>query len=217
MTLPHDLVLFDLDGTLSDPSVGIGRSINHALTRFGHPPITAQRVAACIGPPLDEIFRCLTGSAAQTDVDALVQAYRECYADTGHAENTLYPGIPRALAVLADAGMPMGICTSKRADFAERILQTFGLREHFRFVSGGDVGVAKTQQIAMLLDEGRVSASTVMVGDRAVDMQAAHRNGLSAAGVRWGFGTEAELDVEAPRYLFDAPAQLAKLAGLAAG
>ena len=134
-----DLLLFDLDGTLSDPLEGIGRSINYALEHFGFAPLTMAELAAYVGPPLDQTFRTLTGASVESDVLALVAKYRERYADVGYSENVLYPGIPEALSQLETAGVSMGICTSKRVDFAEKILRMFGLRAHFRFVNGGEI------------------------------------------------------------------------------
>jgi phosphoglycolate phosphatase len=208
MTSPPDLVLFDLDGTLSDPLVGIGRSINHALAHFGHAQRELLELAVYIGPPLDQAFRALTGSQSPDEIAALVAKYRERYSDVGYSENALYPGIPEALENLRRAGVPLAVCTSKRADFAERILQMFGLRAHFRFVSGGEIGTQKWQQIEALAAAGAVTASSIMVGDRSVDVIAAHRNGLQAAGVLWGHGSRDELESERPRHLFEFPAQL---------
>jgi phosphoglycolate phosphatase len=207
----HDLLLFDLDGTLSDPLVGIGRSINYALAHFGYEPLALSACSAYIGPPIDATFEAITGVTASNQIAAFVAKYRERYADVGYAENTLYPGIPEVLALLGEADIPMGVCTSKRQDFAERILEMFGLRSHFRFVSGGDIGVEKWQQIEALRARGAVSTSSVMIGDRYVDVLAARRNGLCAAGVLWGHGSRDELVREQPDYLFAAPAELADL------
>jgi len=206
------IVLFDLDGTLSDPLPGIARSINYALSQFGYPERDPSDLAVHIGPPLDETFRSLTGVRSAADVAALVARYRERYAAIGYSENVLYPGISDALEVLAAAGISLGLCTSKRADFAEKILDMFAIRSHFRFVSGGDIGIEKTQQIAALAAEGLIDPTTLMVGDRAVDLVAAHRNGLQAAGVLWGYGSRAELAAHRPRYLFSSPADLRTLA-----
>jgi phosphoglycolate phosphatase len=209
----HDLILFDLDGTLSDPLVGIGRSINYALEHFGFAPLDLARLAPYVGPPIDETFAALTGASSDTDIRALVAKFRERYSDVGYSENVLYPDIADAIAHLGDADVPLGICTSKREDFADRILQMFGLRAHFAFVSGGDVGIAKWQQIAALVASGRVGPTTLMVGDRATDLIAAHRNGLLSAGVLWGYGSEAELAQEQPHYVFRNAAELKTLAG----
>jgi phosphoglycolate phosphatase len=210
----HVLVLFDLDGTISDPLVGIGRSINYALAHFGYPTHAFEELSAFVGPPLDEAFKSITGVAVDAQVEALVAKYRERYAEVGYSENILYPGIPEALAGLREAGVPLGLCTSKRKDFAERILEMFGLRSHFGFVSGGEIGVQKWQQIEALVSQGLVSRSSVMVGDRAVDIAAAHRNGLQAAGVLWGYGTPSEIESERPHYVFRSPDELLSLAAV---
>lgn len=206
--MPHDFILFDLDGTLSDPQLGIGRSINHALERHGFEPLPPDAVSRCIGPPLDESFRAITGRHDDSTIFALVAAYRERYGDIGYAENQLYPGIPEALQGLAEAGFPLGLCTSKRRDFACKILAMFKLDHLFRFVDGGEIGMHKWQQIAALREAGRVSDASLMVGDRAVDLVAAHRNGLSGAGVLWGHGSRDELTAETPRYLWQQPADI---------
>jgi phosphoglycolate phosphatase len=209
----HDLVLFDLDGTLSDPRVGIGRSINYALSHFGYEPLEPSQVSAYIGPPLDESFRAITGRQSPDELSGLVAKYRERYADVGYSENVLYPGIPEALGALVAKDVPLGVCTSKRVDFAEQILEMFGLRSHFRFVSGGEIGIPKWKQIQDLLARGQVSTSSVMVGDRAVDLIAAHRNGLQAAGVLWGHGSRVELEREQPRYILASSEELSSLVG----
>jgi phosphoglycolate phosphatase len=208
----HDVVLFDLDGTLSDPLVGIGRSINYALSHFGYQELPLSQMAAHVGPPLDQAFSSITGVSSSTALDGFVAKYRERYGEIGYSENILYPGIPELLHSLVDARMSLGVCTSKRVDFAEKILEMFGLRAYFNFVSGGEIGTHKWQQIEALLDQRMVTQSAVMVGDRAVDITAAHRNGLHAAGVLWGHGSRQELEAEQPRYLFSAPEELLVLA-----
>jgi phosphoglycolate phosphatase len=208
----HDVLLFDLDGTLSDPLVGIGRSINYALSHFGYSELPLSELAAHVGPPLDLAFTAITGSRSSTALDGFVAKYRERYGEIGYSENILYPGIPEVLDSLASAGVSLGVCTSKRVDFAEKILELFGLRAYFTFVSGGETGTHKWQQIRSLLEQGVVTQSTVMIGDRAVDITAAHRNGLHAAGVLWGHGSRQELEAEKPRYLFSIPEELLRLA-----
>src|SRR2546423_10392300 len=208
MKTPHDALLFDLDGTLSDPLVGIGRSINYALAHFGYPELPLSHLAVHVGPPLDQAFSSITGLRSSSALGGFVAKYRERYGEIGYSENVLYPGIPEALHSLVGAGIPLGVCTSKRTDFAEKNLELFGLRSYFSFVCGGEIGTHKWQQIQDLLAKGAVSQSTVMIGDRAVDINAAHRNGLPAAGVLWGYGSREELGAEQPRYLFSTPQEL---------
>ena len=212
MKTPHDVLLFDLDGTLSDPLVGIGRSINYALSHFGYPELPLSQLAVHVGPPLDQAFSSITGLRSASALDRFVAKYRQRYGEIGYSENVVYPGIPEVLQTLAGAGIRLGVCTSKRTDFAEKILELFGLRPYFSFVCGGDIGTQKWQQIQGLLKQRVVSQSTVMVGDRAVDLSAAHRNRLHAAGVLWGHGSREELSAERPRYLFSTPPELLGLA-----
>jgi phosphoglycolate phosphatase len=108
----------------------------------------------------------------------------------------------------------MAVCTSKRRDFAERILAMFDLRQFFLFVDGGDVGVRKWQQLTALRAQGKITTASVMVGDRATDLIAAHCNGLSSGGVLWGYGSYAELSNESPQYLFRSPAEWSRLQGV---
>jgi phosphoglycolate phosphatase len=213
MEASHDVLVFDLDGTLSDPLAGIGRSINYALSHFGYAELPLADLAAHVGPPLDQSFSLITGVSSSSALAAFVAKYRERYGEIGFSENVIYPGIAEVLHSLADTGTTLGLCTSKRADFAEKILELFGLRSYFSFVSGGEIGTHKWQQIRTLLEAGLITQSSVMVGDRAVDITAAHRNGLLAAGVLWGYGSRQELEAEQPRYLFSTPAELLCLIG----
>lgn len=205
------VVVFDLDGTISDPLVGFARSINHALRLQGLPDREPHELARFIGPPLYESAVELTGSADPARHDRLIADYRQRYGESGYAENTLYDGVPDVLHALREAGATLGVCTSKRVDFAEAILRRFGLHELFAFVSGGDIGVHKWQQLQALREACAVDADSVMVGDRAVDIASAHRNGLHACGVLWGFGSLAELQSERPRHLAEKPDDLRRL------
>ncbi|STQ91147.1 HAD-IA family hydrolase [Iodobacter fluviatilis] len=191
-------LLFDLDGTISDPFTGISRSINYALESRGYPQQAGASLAQYIGPPLDVSFKLITGVNDDAEIAALVAKYRERYAEVGYSENTLYPGIVEALQMLRTQNIPMGICTSKRADFADKILNLFGISDYFDFISGGDIGIHKWQQIESLLASQSISRQTLMIGDRAVDLQAAHINGLNACGVLWGYGSLGELEAESP-------------------
>lgn len=209
--MAYNLVLFDLDGTLSDPILGFSRSINYALAAFGRDPLEAADLGVYLGPPIEETFRKITGNGTEAEIKALVAKYRERYAQVGYSENVLYPGVAQALQSLGEANVPMAVCTTKPKEFAERILGMFGLMRHFRFVDGGGAGAQKWQQMEALRSRGEVSDASIMVGDRAVDMIAAHRNGLQAAGVLWGYGSRAELANETPLRLFASPDELPQL------
>jgi len=203
----YDLAIFDLDGTLSDPLLGIGRSIDYALDHFGHKRREFADYAQFIGPPINQTFEFLTGTNEPDVIANLVAKFRERYSDIGYSENTIYPGITEALGNLHRAGVPMGVCTSKRVDFAVRIVGLFGLSEFFRFVDGGDVGIDKWQQLEGLRTQGIATSNSIMIGDRAVDLIAARRNGMHSAGVLWGYGAKAELENEMPCHLFGTPGE----------
>lgn len=205
------LLIFDLDGTISDPTVGIGRSINYALATFGHPAVNEHEVSQCIGPPLDAAFRQLARDASDDAILGMVAKFRERYEEVGYAENVVYAGIPEALEHLASHGVPMGVCTSKRVDFAERILTLFQLRTYFMFVSGGDIGVRKDDQLRLLLEQGAAGHCSTMIGDRATDVTAARANGLRSVGVLWGHGSKQELLGAAPDRLLEFPFELRDL------
>lgn len=210
MSIPAFLV-FDLDGTISDPAVGIYRSMNYALEHFGHKPISANEISKYIGPPLDLSFSAITGITSTQEISSLVSKYRERYSEIGFAENSLYAGVVDALQALASDGVPIGLCTSKRVDFAERVLQLFGIRQHFRFLSGGEIGIKKQDQLKSLLASETIARSSIMIGDRAVDIEAANANGMASVGVLWGHGSEQELVAANPQTLLSSPHQLIQL------
>lgn len=204
-------IIFDLDGTISDPFEGISGSVNHALESCGYDAVDPERIRRMIGPPLTEIFEHFLGDLAEHRMLELVACYRERYAEVGYAENLIYEGIPETIAALSDHGYVLGICTSKRADFALRIVEMFGLADHFRFIDGGDVYVTKHMQLERLVANGVDAATAIMIGDRAVDIEAAKNNALGSVGVSWGFGDEEELLGAGPDYLVRRPAELREL------
>lgn len=202
--------VFDLDGTISDPLIGIWRSVNFALVAHDLEEVAESDVAALVGPPLDEAFGTLVPNADDQQIETLVAKYRERYAEIGFAENSIYDGMSEVLAELSHRGVSLGVCTSKRRDFAEKILDLFGIRHHFAFVDGGDVGVRKEQQLAALIGDGSIGRSARMIGDRAADVLAARANGLSAVGVLWGYGSETELKQAGAEVLINDTSELSR-------
>jgi phosphoglycolate phosphatase len=207
----YDFVLFDLDGTLSDSSVGLVRSINHSLKVHGYAEQSIADLLQYFGPPIDHTFTRIIASSDKTHINSLVTAFRERYSTIGYSENTLYDGIAAALQVLYQSGVTLGVCTTKRVDIAEKVLNLFRLRKYFQFVSGGDVGIQKWQQLEGLLQKKIITSNSIMVGDREGDITAAHKNGLHSAGVLWGYGDLPELSVHNPNFIFNSPAELTKL------
>jgi phosphoglycolate phosphatase len=210
MSKPADLV-FDLDGTISDPLVGIYRSINHALTSHGFEEVPRSAVAQLVGPPLDDVFRTLLADRAEPRIPSLVTKFRERYAQLGYAENTIYEGVVDALHHLSSRRLRLGVCTSKRVDFAEKILDLFGIRGLFAFIDGGDVGVEKARQLKALRKLGMVGKDSMMIGDRSVDISAARVNGLRSVGVLWGYGSETELREAGAEAILEHTSELSRL------
>jgi phosphoglycolate phosphatase len=208
LALDCSTLVLDLDGTISDPSLGISRCMNHALLSCGLETVAPELVERQIGPPLDDIFRTLAPGITDAQLAALISAYRERYSELGYAENELYPDLVETLVALRERDIRLGVCTSKRKDFAERIIDLFQLSEFFAFVDGGDVGVSKANQLAGLLQSGSIDEQAVMVGDRAVDIVAASSNQLRAIGVLWGFGDREELEGASPHHIVSSPAEL---------
>lgn len=204
-------LIFDLDGTISDPSLGIARSLNYALTTCGFAAVPTERVLPHIGPPLESIFRSFCPEVDEGMIAGLIAHYRDRYLDVGYTENTLYPGVIDEVRRLSERGVRLGVCTAKRQDIAQKIVDWFGLRDCFAFVSGGEVGVKKSQQLAALLAADKIDGAAVMMGDREVDILAAQANGLRSVGVLWGFGSGDELAAVGPDVLLQEVREIGRL------
>jgi phosphoglycolate phosphatase len=207
----YEYILFDLDGTLSDSAPGLVRSINHSLVHHGYAERSFPDLLKYFGPPIDQAFAHLIDSLDRAHINSLVTVFRERYSTIGYSENKLYDGIDIALQILHQSGVNLGVCTSKRTDFAEKVLQLFDLRKYFQFVCGGDIGIQKWKLLAGLLQKKIITSNSIMVGDRDVDITAAHKNGLHSAGVLWGYGDMAELAAHNPTFIFSSPSELTKL------
>lgn len=204
-------LIFDLDGTISDPFEGLSKSVNFALESLGYKTVDVESVRTMIGPPLTDLFATFVGSVTSERMQALVDKYRERYAKVGYTENVIYEGIPDIIATLSAAGYTLGVCTSKRADYATAIVDMFGLTEYFAFVDGGDINITKSQQLERLVSNGIDASTAVMIGDRNVDIEAGKSNGLKSVGVTWGFGDLDELELAAPDQLIRSPNELLEL------
>ena len=191
-----DAIYFDLDGTLTDPKPGITRSIQYALQKLDHPTMpTEDELTWCIGPPLRASFVRLLG--AETSADLAVSYYRERFSDVGLYENGVYDGIGEVLTSLCASGHRLFVATSKPHVFAERIIDHFGLRDHFERVFGSELDgtrVDKSHLLEYALKQASVDpARTLMIGDRSHDMVGAKNNGMKGIGVLYGYGTRDEL------------------------
>jgi len=204
-------IVFDLDGTISDPFEGISKSINYALDSLGYETVPLEQVRPMIGPPLSDSFASLIGIANSNDIGELVDKYRERYAVKGFSENKLYPNMAATIATLAQKGFRLGVCTSKRSDYATAIVEMFELDAHFDFIDGGGDGINKVQQMQRLVSRQLNANDSIMIGDRHFDILAAKANGVRSVGVTWGFANVNEFLETPPDYIADSPAELLRL------
>ncbi|NLK85984.1 MAG: HAD family hydrolase [Clostridiaceae bacterium] len=190
-------IMFDLDGTLTDPAIGITRSVDHALEFFGIRTKDLRELCKFIGPPLKDSFMKYYGFDETTAMVA-VDKYREYFRETGIYENELIEGIDILLAKLSESGRQLILATSKPKVFADIILEHFGLMKYFSIVCGSELDgtrVNKDEVIAYALEKAGIAdlRSTVMIGDREHDVIGAQKAGIDCIGVLFGYGSREEL------------------------
>ncbi len=215
----RQVLLVDLDGTLTDPAEGIVGSFRDALVAMGRHAPPAAELTWIIGPPLRRSFAELLGGPE--DAEAALAVYRARYGSTGLFEASVYDGVPQALEALRRAGARLVLCTSKPRVYAVRILERFGLDRAFDAAYGAELDGRfddKGDLIARILAEEAIAPETcVMWGDRKHDVIGAGRHGIPTIGALWGYGGEAELTAAGAAILCarpsEAPAAYARLAG----
>ena len=193
----YKYILFDLDGTLTDPGLGITNSVMYALKKFDITVNDRTSLYKFIGPPLRESFETFFGFTPEQS-ELAVKYYREYFADTGLFENTVYDTIPELLKELKELGRTLIVATSKPEVFAVRILKHFGLYDHFDIVAGAALDNSRNRKAdviccAMKQCGAAQKTETVMVGDRMHDIIGAKENGIDSVGVLYGYGDMAEL------------------------
>ena len=207
-----DAILFDLDGTLTDPREGITRCLAHALERLGREPPPLDQLTFAIGPPLRASLAKLLGTESRAEVELALAHYRERFADVGLYENAPYEGIAEALAALRRAKLPLFVATSKPRVYAERIVRHFTLDAHFEAVHGCELDGTREDKRDLLAhlfpSHGLAPERAVMIGDRGVDMVAARHHGARALGVTWGYGSRDELREAGAHAYCEAPGDL---------
>ena len=209
-----NVILFDLDGTLTDPGLGITNSVIHALGRLGIEAPPREELYDFVGPPLLDSF----GKYFHMTPDEARHAmglYREYFAEYGLFENEVYEGIPEMLSHLKNEGKSLMLATSKPEAFARRILDHFSLSSYFDFIGGSDmeqVRGTKAAVIAYVLQSTRTDpADCIMIGDRSHDVAGAKANEIDTIGVLWGYGSEKELTDAGALALASAPQHLEEI------
>lgn len=210
----YPVVLFDLDGTLTDPRLGITRSVQHALESLGIVESDPDRLLPFIGPPLLESFQRTYGLSVPEALRA-IDAYREYFSRTGIFENAVYPGIEGLLQSLADHGVRLFVATSKPEVFADRILEHFRLRGFFSRVVGTPLDhntVSKADVVASVLADlpPTLRRGAVLVGDREHDVLGARANHIASIAVTYGYGSIEELRAAHPTHIVGSVRELAE-------
>ncbi len=191
-------LLFDLDGTLTDPKEGITKCFQYALEAFGITPPPADELTWVIGPPLMESFEQGCGFSEERAQEATTK-YRERYEAVGWGENRLYAGVAEALTCLREAGFVLAVATSKPEHMAKRILEHFGLEGFFEVIGGATMDRSRSKKadvVSYTLERLGVlkREEALMIGDRKYDVEGAGQLGIPCLGVTWGYGGMEELE-----------------------
>jgi len=199
-------LLLDLDGTLTDPKVGITSGIRFALAQLAVEVPHTDELQDWIGPPLKAQFGRFLGSADDVLLDSAVAHYRSYFSVTGLYENSVYEGVPDRLAELKEAGFRIFLATSKPRVFAERILAHFGLSGYFNRIHGSELDGRLTDKrdlVRHILEtEALDPAETIIVGDREHDVIGGKANGIFTASITYGYGSLEELQAAGPERIF---------------
>ncbi len=208
----YKYLLFDLDGTLTDPAEGITNSVIHALKKWGIEVEDRSELYCFIGPPLSTSFKKYYGFSEENSLKC-VEYYREYFRDRGIFENKVYDGIPELLERLKKDGKILVVATSKPEEFAKRILDHFDLAKYFDFVAGASMDESRNKKadvIRYALDLAKIEnkAEALMIGDRDQDMLGAQVNGIDSLGVLYGYGDSEELSASGAKYIAETVEQI---------
>lgn len=208
-------ILFDLDGTLTDPMEGITKSAQYALKHYGIIVLDHKDLSFFIGPPLKDTFIERYAFSPEKAEEA-VHVFREYFIPKGIFENKIYPGIPELLKELSEAGKRLIVATSKPWKFAEQILEYFHIRKYFDFVAGSTMEhekrSRKSEVIAYAMEQNEIAdiEDVVMVGDRKYDVEGARELGIASVGVMFGYGSRQELEEARADVLVESVSSLRK-------
>lgn len=199
----YDNILFDLDGTLTDPYIGITNSIIYSLQQMNIEAPDNSALIPFIGPPLHESYR-LVYNLQDEDNATAIKHYRTYFSDKGMYENEVYAGIEIVLQALTAQGKQLFVATSKPTDFAIPILQHFKLDGYFNEIVGSNMDGSRTNKaevIATVMDTHQLDPhKTVMIGDRMHDINGAHQNNIDSIGVLYGYGSAEEIKAAKPTH-----------------
>ena len=210
----YKYLLFDLDGTLTDPAEGITNSVAYALNKFGINVEDKRTLYKFIGPPLVDAFAEYYGFSKE-DSEKATAFYRETFRVTGLYQNMVYDGVVEMLEALKSKGKKLVIATSKPEEFTMKILKHFDLLKYFDFVAAATFDAtrnSKDKVIAYALESLDIKdkSEVVMIGDRHHDIDGAKDNGIDSVGVLWGFGSREELETAGATYIAESVQEILK-------
>ncbi|MEN8990562.1 HAD-IA family hydrolase [Avibacterium paragallinarum] len=201
-------ILIDLDGTLTDPKVGITTSARYGLAKIGHPISDETNIDWIIGPPLKaSLAKILNVDVHNVLADQALLGYRERFAVTGLFENKVYPAVAETLATLQQQGFRLYVATAKPTVYARQILEHFDLAQYFTVIYGSELNGERTNKgdlIEYILQQEQLDAKEcVMVGDREYDILGARRNAVQSIAVSYGYGSAEEIQTATPALVID--------------
>ena len=197
-------ILIDLDGTLTDPKVGITTSARYGLAKVGHPISESENIDWIIGPPLKASLAKILNVDANDDLaEQALLGYRERFSVTGLFENHLFDDVAQTLDALKSKGYRLFLATAKPEIYARQILQHFNLLHYFEYPYGSELTGERTNKgelIRYILEKENLNPTEcLMVGDREHDIFGARQNGIETIAVEYGYGSQAELDQAQPK------------------
>ena len=201
-------ILIDLDGTLTDPKVGITTSARYGLEKIGHPISDEINIDWIIGPPLKaSLAKILNVEADHVLAEQALMGYRERFAVKGLYENHVFEGVAETLAELKRRGYRLFLATAKPTVYAKQILEHFDLAQYFTDIHGSELNGERTNKaelIQYILEQQKLQADQcLMVGDREHDIFGARQNGIDTIAVNYGYGSQEELALAQPKYQID--------------
>lgn len=211
-------LLFDLDGTLTDPKIGITTCVQRALRHFGIEEPDLDKLEKFIGPPLWDSFQEFYGFDEKQTKEA-IRVFRERFSTVGLYENEIYSGIPEMLVRLKDAGKKLAVASCKAAVYVEKILRHFGIEQYFDVIVGSELDGTRSKKEEVIEealrqlchDDKEKNDVAVMIGDRKFDIQGAKEFGLISVGVSFGYAQSGELAQAGADYIVDTVAELEEL------
>ena len=211
----YNYILFDLDGTLTDPGLGITNSVMYALKKFNIDVEERASLYKFIGPPLMDSFKMFYGFSEE-DSELGVKYYREYFKERGLYENEVYDGIEELLKALKDQNKSLIIATSKPEEFAVEIVKHFHLDQYFDFVAGATMDSSRSKKadvIEYAIKNCNITdlSSAIMIGDREHDILGAKQVGLDSIGVLFGYGNYAELEAAGATHIVEKPADILQI------